>query len=65
MIFDASKAKGSSRYYIHPVGMADKPLPGSYGEKNRVLHNAAERNGMTYKEFMRARKEWRKDAENR
>jgi len=64
MIFDASKQKGSSRYYIHPVGMADKPLPGTYGEKNRVLHDAAERNGMTYKEFMRARKEWRKGAES-
>lgn len=64
MIFDASKQKGSSRYYIHPVGMADKPLPGSYGEKSRVLHNAAEKNGMTYKEFMRARKEWRKGAES-
>jgi len=29
-----------------------------------VLHDAAERNGMTYKEFMRARKEWRKGAES-
>lgn len=62
--YDASKEKGSARYYIHPLGVPGKPLPKTYGRKSAVLHKAAAMNGMTYKEFMRIRRGWHKGADD-
>lgn len=55
MEYTIMKEKGSSRYFVCRVGDS-KPIPGTYGNKKRALHKAANMNGMDYKEFMKIRR---------
>lgn len=57
MEFTISKEKGSSRYYVHPVGEPNKPIPGTYAPKKRAMKTAAQMNGMDYREYLKARKQ--------
>ena len=54
--FTASKQKGGV-WFVHPVGYPDYPEPDSYGDKKKVFHIAARMNRMTYKDFVKARRE--------
>lgn len=63
MEYTVSKEKGSSRYYVHRVGDPKNPIPGTYAPKKRALHTAADMNGMDFKEYMKARKEEKANAD--
>lgn len=53
--YTVSKEKGG-QYYVHFVGNPNIPLAGSYGDKKKALHFAANAQGITYKEYMKLRK---------
>lgn len=52
MEYEVVKEKGG-QYYITKDG---KAVPGSYGDKKKVIKQAARLNGMTTKEFLKERK---------
>ena len=52
MEYDIQKEKGG-QYFITKDG---KPVPGSYGDKKKVIKQAARMNGMTTKDFLKERK---------
>lgn len=56
MIYTVSKERGSSRWYVHPVGDPKAAVPGSAGDKKRALHIAADYEGVSYKEYMALRR---------
>ncbi len=56
MIYTVSKERGSSRWYVHLTGDPKTPVPGSFGNKKRALHIAANSEGMNYKEYMALRR---------
>lgn len=54
--FDVAKEKGG-RFYVFELANPRKPLTGTYcKEKKDALHLAAEFSGISYKEFMRERR---------
>ena len=53
--FDISKEKGG-RWYAHPVGEPNHPVPGSYGDKRDALKFAAKSMGISVKDFLKLRK---------
>jgi hypothetical protein len=56
MEYTISKEKGSNRYYVHRIG--DKtPILYTYGTKKQALHKAAYLNGVSYKEYLKLRKQ--------
>ena len=52
MKYEVVKEKGG-QYYITNDG---KAVPGSYGDKKKVIKQAARLNGMTTKEYLKERK---------
>ena len=56
MEYDVSKEKGSNRYYVHAFGNPKAQIPGTYATKEKAMRLAAQMNGMTCKEFTRARR---------
>ena len=56
MRFDVRKETGG-KYYIVNTAFPNEPLKGSFGEKKKVMKNAAKMNGISYKEFLKYRKE--------
>jgi len=48
------KEKGG-QWFCYNVSTKE-PVPGSHGDKKKVLHKAAELNGMTLKQFLKERK---------
>lgn len=55
LTYTVSKEKGSSRWFCHQVG-SKIPVPGSYGDKKKALHIAAEMNGLPFKQYLKERK---------
>lgn len=56
MIYNVAKEKGG-RWYVCHADMPDKPIPGTHcKEKKDALHIAAEREGVSYKEYLKLRK---------
>lgn len=53
--YDVSKEKGG-KYYAHPAGLPNNPIPGSYGDKRKALKVAAKYMGIPLKEYMKLRK---------
>lgn len=51
--YTVSKEKGG-QWYCHQVGFPYVPVFGSFGDKKKALHVAAEMCGLPYKEFDRA-----------
>ena len=52
MNFDVMKEKGG-QYYITHQG---QKVPGTFGEKKKVIKQAAHMNGLTVKDFLKQRK---------
>ena len=52
MDFDVMKEKGG-QYYITHFG---QKVPGTFGDKKKVIKQAAHMNGLTVKEFLKERK---------
>ena len=62
MFFDVSKEKGG-RWYVHELGRADSPIVGTYRkDKKDALHLAADRCGVSYKEYMKLRRKFVDDS---
>lgn len=56
--FDVEKEKGG-RWYVFKRGYPSKPIQGTYRkDKKDALHIAADYNGMSYKEFLKQRKDY-------
>lgn len=53
---EVRKIRGGSNYAVF-VGNDPKPLPGSVGDKKHAIKFAANLEGMTYKEYLKKRKE--------
>lgn len=51
-----AKEKGG-RYYVHESATPKKPIPGSFGDKKHALRFAAKCMGISYKEYLKLRKE--------
>ncbi len=56
IIYDVAKEKGG-RWYVFNTKQPSKPIPGTYRkEKKDALHIAAGYQGISYKEFLKLRK---------
>ena len=55
LTYDIAKERGSSRYYAHHVDTPKVPVPGSFGDKKKALHVAADSMGLDYKDYMALR----------
>lgn len=52
--YTVSKEKGG-QWYCHQIGFPYVPVFGSFGDKKKALHVAAEMCGLPYKEYMQLR----------
>lgn len=52
MNFDVMKEKGGQYYIMHQ----GQKVPGTYGDKKKVIKQAAHMNGLTVKDFLKIRK---------
>ncbi len=58
--YDVAKEKGSKMYFAFNVDNPNVPVAGAkgtYGTKKDALHNAAEMMGISYKDYMKLRRE--------
>lgn len=55
MTYTVSKEKGG-QWYAHMVGYPHIPVFGSFGDKKKALHAAADQMGLPYKEYMDLRR---------
>lgn len=55
LTYTVSKEKGG-KWYCHQVGYPGIPVFGSFGDKKKALHVAADSMGLSYKEYMALRR---------
>lgn len=55
LTYTVSKEKGG-QWYAHQVGFPYIPVMGSFGDKKKSLHVAADCMGLPYKEYMQLRR---------
>jgi len=53
--YEVAKVKGGKNYYCYEVG-EQLPIKGTFGDKKKVMHLAADLNGVSYKEYVKNRK---------
>lgn len=56
LVREVRKIRGGSNYAVF-VGNNQKPLPGSVGDKKHAIKFAADLEGISYKEYLKKRKE--------